>query len=104
VPLNYDLKIDEYAMVPNLRFAPPELSERQQVSIQSDIFSVANLLYYLVALNKNKSPNLLNQPDITDKQSHLHECGALPRKLGQLLQGFEPEFDSMIRAMLNQNP
>ena len=91
-------------MVPNLRFAAPELSERQQVSIQSDIFSVANLLYYLVALNKNKSPNILNQPDITDKQSHIHECGSLQRKLGQLMQGFDTEFDNMIRAMLNQNP
>jgi SCY1-like protein 2 len=60
VPLNYDLRIDEYSMVPNLRFAAPELSEKQSVSIQSDIFSVGNLLYYLVALNKNKSPNLLN--------------------------------------------
>jgi SCY1-like protein 2 len=77
VPLNYDLRIDEYAMVPNLRFAAPEISEKQQVSIQSDIFAVGTLLYYLVALNKNKSPNLLNQPDITDKSSHTHECSSL---------------------------
>jgi len=104
VPLNYDLRIDEYSMVPNLRFAAPELSDKQSVSIQSDIFSVGTLLYYLVALNKNKSPNLLNQPDITDKQSHVNESGVLQRKIGQLMQGLEPEFDNMIRPMLNQNP
>ncbi len=82
VPLHYDMRINEYAMVPNLRFAAPEVSEQGQVSINSDIFSLGNLIYYMVALNKNKSPNLLNQPDITDKQSHVHECSQLQRKLG----------------------
>jgi serine/threonine protein kinase len=91
-------------MVPNLRFAAPEISEKQQVSIHSDIFAVGTLLYYLVALNKNKAPNLLNQPDITDKSSHTHECSSLQRKLGQYMQGMDPEFDNMIRPMLNQNP
>jgi SCY1-like protein 2 len=27
VPLNYDLRINEYSVVPNLRFAAPEISE-----------------------------------------------------------------------------
>lgn len=27
VPLQFDLRINEYSMVPNLRFAAPELSE-----------------------------------------------------------------------------
>lgn len=80
--MNFEMRVNEYAMVPNLRFAAPELSEQSQCSIASDIYSIGTVLYYMVALNKNKSPNLLNQPDITDKQSHIHECGALQRKLG----------------------
>jgi SCY1-like protein 2 len=67
VPLNYDLRINEYSVVPNMRFAAPEISEQSQCSINSDIYSVGTILYFLVALNKNKNPNLLNQPDITDK-------------------------------------
>lgn len=55
-------------------------------------------------MNKGKNPNLLSQPDITDKQSHVSECGAMQRKLSQLMQGFEPEFENMIRPMLNQTP
>jgi serine/threonine protein kinase len=50
-----------------MRFAAPEISEQSQCSINSDIYSVGTILYFLVALNKNKNPNLLNQPDITDK-------------------------------------
>lgn len=83
--MNYEMRINEYSVVPNLRFAAPEVSEQQQCSINSDIFSVGTILYYLVALNKNKSPNLLNQPDITDRTSHTNECNALNRKLGQFL-------------------
>jgi hypothetical protein len=58
----------------------------------------------MVAINKGKSPNLLNQPDITDKTSHIHEAGALQRKLGQFLVGFEPEFENTIRGLMNQSP
>lgn len=28
VPLNYDLRVDQYSVIPNLRFAAPELSEQ----------------------------------------------------------------------------
>jgi SCY1-like protein 2 len=67
VPMTYDLRINEYSLVPNLRFAAPEISESSQCSVSSDIFSIGTILYYLVALNRNKSPNLLGQADITDK-------------------------------------
>lgn len=67
VPLNYDMRINEYSVVPNLRYAAPEISELSQCSVNSDVYSIGTILYYLVALNKNKSPNLLNQPDITDR-------------------------------------
>jgi serine/threonine protein kinase len=60
VPLHYDLRINEYSLIPNLRFAAPEISEQGQVSINSDVFSVGTLIYYMVALNKAKNPNLLN--------------------------------------------
>ena len=61
------MRINEYSLIPNLRFAAPEISEQGQVSVNSDIFSVGALVYFMVALNKGKSPNLLNQADITDK-------------------------------------
>jgi serine/threonine protein kinase len=73
VPLHFDMRINEYAVVPNLRFAAPEISEQSQVSVNSDIYSLGTLIYFMLALNKNKSPNLLSQADITDKQSHIFE-------------------------------
>ena len=33
VPLNYDLRLGEYAMVPNLQFAAPELTDKSSVSV-----------------------------------------------------------------------
>jgi SCY1-like protein 2 len=104
VPMSHDLHINEYAMIPNLKYAAPEISESQQCSVYSDLFSVGTVLFYLVALNKGRNPNLLTQPDITDKQSHLNECSTMQRKLGQYLQGFDSDFESLLRPMLNQSP
>lgn len=59
VPLNYDLHVNEYSMIPNLKYAAPELSEQSQCSINSDIYSIATILYYMVALNKGRNPNIL---------------------------------------------
>lgn len=63
VPLNFDLKINEYMAVPNLKFAAPEISDKNQCSVYSDFFSVGCLLYFMVALNKGKSPYLLSMHD-----------------------------------------
>lgn len=82
VPLNYDLRINEYGVVPNLRFAAPEISESAQCSVNSDLYSVGTIIYYMVALNKNKNPTILNQQDISDKSSHTFECNQLQKKLG----------------------
>jgi len=59
VPLNYDLRISDYSMIPNLKYAAPEVSESQQCSVQSDIFSVGTIIFYLAALNKGRNPNIL---------------------------------------------
>lgn len=93
VPMNFDMRINEYSVVPNLRHGAPELSELSQVSVNSDIFSVGTILYYMVALNKNKNPNLLNQADMTDKERHTGECVVLYRKFGTYIQGFDFEFE-----------
>lgn len=46
------LKVGETSLVPNLRFAAPEVSSQTgMVSAQADIFSIGCLIYYLVALN-----------------------------------------------------
>jgi len=60
VNFNYDLKFNDLGMVPNLRFAAPEITGAGQCSVNSDIFSVGCLLYFLAALNKGKNPFILN--------------------------------------------
>lgn len=102
VPLNYDLRINEYAVVPNLRFAAPEISENGQCSVNSDLFSVGTLIYYMVALNKGKSPTLLNQADISDKSSHTFECNQLSRKFVDLMQGFDSDFEMIMKQLVNK--
>lgn len=52
VPLNFDLKINDVAVVPNMRFAAPEISDKQICSMNTDLFSVGCLLYFMVSLNK----------------------------------------------------
>ena len=76
-------RIGEFATVPNLRFASPEVSNTQVISAQTDIFSIGCLIYFLVALNKGEPHKayILNQADITNKQLHSNECGSLGRRL-----------------------
>jgi SCY1-like protein 2 len=72
--LDYALKINEFAMVPNLRFAPPEVAQGNPVSVQADIFSVGCLIFFIVQLSRSKSPFLLQLHDTTNKQLHGNEC------------------------------
>ena len=65
--------------------------------MNSDLFSVGTILFYMEALNKGKNPFLLNQTDITDKQSHSLECGVLNKKFSQYLQGMDTEFEIILR-------
>jgi SCY1-like protein 2 len=49
---DFSTKIGEVALVPNMKFAAPEFTTNQpSVSMQSDIFSIGCLIYYLVALS-----------------------------------------------------
>jgi len=59
VSWNFLQKVGDFAMVPNLRFSAPEVTESQNVTAQSDIFSIGCLIYFLVQLNKQKSGNQL---------------------------------------------
>jgi hypothetical protein len=97
VPLNFDLRIGEYACIPNLRFAAPEVSEKMQCSLNSDIFSVGCLLFYMWQVYRNKDAFLLPQTDITDKASHKFECDRLRTRLPSLLNGVDNEFETILR-------
>lgn len=59
--------IGDLSVVPNLRFAPIELSDKMQCSLNADLFSVGCLLYFMVSLNKGRDPFILNQKEITDR-------------------------------------
>ncbi len=87
-------------MSPNLKFAAPEISEKGLASIQSDLFSVGCILFYLCAQNKSKFPFLLNQQDSTDKASHKFECQRLEKNLTGLLSGFESDLEIVLRQLL----
>lgn len=94
VPLNFDMKINDLAMVPNLRFAALELSEKQMCSFYTDLFSVGCLLYFMVALNRGKDAFVLNQKDITDKSSHSFEIKSIEKKFNTtLFAGLDPDFE-----------
>lgn len=77
VPINYDNRIGDYGVVPNMRFAAPELSDKQQCSVNSDLFSVGCILYFMVCINKGRDPFILNQKDISDKIQHEMEVKSL---------------------------
>ena len=66
-------------------------------SFNTDLFSVGCLLYFMVSLNKNRDPFLLNQKDISDRSSHSFEIKSLERKLPNLMAGVESDFESLIR-------
>jgi len=59
--------VGDIAIVPNLRFSAPEISDKQMCSFNTDLFSIGCLIYFMVAINKGKDPFILNQTDITNK-------------------------------------
>jgi len=83
--------------VPNLRFAALELSDKMNCSIYTDLFSIGCLLYFMVSLNKNKDPFILNQKDITDRSSHGFEIKNMERKFNSSVSGFESDFEQLMR-------
>ena len=98
------MKINDLAMVPNLRFAALELSEKQMCSFNTDLFSVGCLLYFMVAMNRGKDAFVLNQKDITDKSSHSFEIKSIEKKFNTtLFAGLDPDFEQIMRQLLNIN-
>jgi hypothetical protein len=87
------LKIGDLSVVPNMRFAAPEVSEKLQCSINSDLFSVGCLLYFMVNMNKGREPFILNQKEITDRNAHGFEIKAMERKFSSLMAGIESDFE-----------
>ena len=90
IALSYDLRVNEMSLVPNLKFAPPELTNEKtkQASIQGDIFSMGCVLFYMIAINQrgggmNKSPFLINMGDPTDQITHKNECNMLNKRMSQ---------------------
>jgi SCY1-like protein 2 len=69
VALDFALRIGDFAMVPNLRFAAPEVTASpSECSVQSDIFSIGCLIFFLMRLSKGKHPYfLLDQREQTNK-------------------------------------
>lgn len=108
VPAQLDgfLKVGETSLVPNLRFAAPEVSSQaQMVSAQADIFSIGCLTYYLVALNQGlKDPYLIKLSDSTSTAQHRTECQNLDSKLQRLLQPLDTNLQFIIKNMVAQDP
>lgn len=85
-------RVREFSLVPNMRFASPELTTATpQISAQADIFSIGCLIYYLALLSKDNASKayLLNQSDTTSKQLHENEVGSLPRRIDAALNGLD---------------
>jgi hypothetical protein len=93
VPLNFDLKVGDISVVPNLRFAALEVSDKMQCGLNTDLFSVGCLLFFMVSLNKGRDPFILNQKDITDRAAHGFEIKNMERKFSSLIAGFESDFE-----------
>ena len=62
VHLDFMTRVADFAIVPNLRFSSPEVSNTQMISAQTDIFSIGCIIYFLVALSKgdNHKAYILN--------------------------------------------
>ena len=67
-------------MVPNLRFAAPEVTKEGQLSVQSDLWSVGCFLYFLSALSKGQNAFYNNITEITNKNAHIYEIQSIERK------------------------
>ncbi|CDW79562.1 serine threonine protein kinase [Stylonychia lemnae] len=103
VPLHFDLKVGDIAIVPNLRFSAPEISDKQMCSFNTDLFSVGCLIYFMVAINRGKDPFILNQTDITSKDQHVYELKGFDKRFNMLMAGMESDFEIIMRQMLNIN-
>jgi serine/threonine protein kinase len=101
VPLNYELKINEFSMVPNLKFAAPEITEKGVCSVESDLFSIGCIIYYMIATSKGKSPFILNMQDPTDKGTHKFEINTLEKRYSTLFAGFDRDCENMLRQLLS---
>jgi len=61
IPVQPNVKFNEYVMYPNLKFAAPEISQQSpKCSTYSDIFSCGCLIYYLLALDRGQDPFILS--------------------------------------------
>ena len=55
----------------------------------------------MVAMNKGKSPFLINLTDITDANSHQYEIKNLDKKMTTNMNGFNYDLEAMIRELIN---
>jgi serine/threonine protein kinase len=62
------------ALAPNLRFTAPELSQDSKCSTTSDIFSFGCLIYYLISLDLEKRPYII---DIENPYTESHFLSAI---------------------------
>lgn len=92
------VKFNEYHMYPNLKFAAPEISNPvPKCSPQSDIFSFALILYFLLALDRRADPFLLSQFDVTNPTAHKAELNHIPNKLNRTINSYEPDLQDVMR-------
>ena len=88
--ISSNVKFNEFHMYPNLRFSAPEISQTvPKCSPQSDIYSFALLLYYLLALERKADPYLLSQFDVTSTSAHKSELNHVPNKLNRSINCYE---------------
>lgn len=60
-------------------------------SQNSDLFSIACIMFYLVAIASNKDPYLLSQYDRSSPVAHSGEVSLLRSRLGAKLAPFDSE-------------
>lgn len=90
--ISSNIKFNEFHMYPNLRFAAPEISQSvPKCSTQSDVYSFALILYYLLALDRKTDPYLLSQFDVTSPTAHKSELMHLTNKLNRSINCYESE-------------
>lgn len=92
VSSNPNLRFNELSMVPNLRFAAPEMSQISgRCSVFSDLFSLGCIIYFLICLDLKKDPYLLTFYETTNCSQHSTELVMLQTKLSSRLQGFDED-------------
>lgn len=89
---NPNLKFNEFCMVPNLRFAAPEMSQISgRCSVFSDLYSLGCIIYFMLCLDLKKDPYLMSFFDTTNCSQHSTELAMLPNKLSSRLQAFDDD-------------